>query len=109
MGDAMSCGEARKEIDAFLDGELRGTAVRDHVLSCVPCARVADQQRAFSAAVARSLERAIDGVEPDPEAPLRVVDQLISAPVRRLWFAAFPQGGDAERDPGHRRSSPRCQ
>ena len=82
----MTCDEARKEIDALLDGELDGTAVRDHVSACPACARVADERRVLSAALSRSFEHALEGVEPAPEDRRRVVERLTAEPARRARF-----------------------
>jgi len=78
----MSCTEVRTSLDALLDGELDAgdeRTVRAHLASCPSCASELEERRAFSESLARSLERALDGVESGDEARHRTVERMTVA------------------------------
>ena len=75
----MKCDDIKRDIDAFVDGELergREDAVREHLSACEECARLVSERRAFSASLARSFDGAVEGAESSPEARRRLVDRL---------------------------------
>jgi hypothetical protein len=60
----MTCLEAKASIDALVDGELppgETRALRDHLRTCVDCAREHSERQAFSATLARAFDQATPG------------------------------------------------
>ncbi len=87
----MTCAEARMAIDARTDGELgpgEAPALDAHLAGCAACLREADERRLFSAGVAESFRRALDGVESPREERDRLADRLAVASRRRSVLPA---------------------
>ena len=86
----MKCEDIRRDIDAFVDGELERDCeevVREHLSACEGCAQEVADRRAVSASLARAFDRALEGVEDSPEDHRRAVERLASAGGRSLFGA----------------------
>jgi putative zinc finger protein len=87
----MTCSDTRKQLTAYLDGELdadRGTVVRGHLRTCEACRDIAERE-----AVLRDGLRALEPVDPPPSLWANVQAKLADAEVaeaqRPAWRRAL--------------------
>jgi len=87
----MTCSDTRKQLTAYLDGELdadRGTVVRGHLRTCEACRDIAERE-----AVLRDSLRALEPVDPPPSLWANVQAKLADAEVaeaqRPAWRRAL--------------------
>lgn len=87
----MTCSDTRKQLTAYLDGELdadRGTVVRGHLRTCEACRDIAEREAAL-----RDGLRALEPVDPPPSLWANVQAKLAEAEVaeaqRPAWRRAL--------------------
>lgn len=80
----MTCGELRKVLQDFVDGELeQPAAARTHLAACAACAREAEQLKSWNGEIGAALRREADSVEAVPGARAALAASLTEAARQR--------------------------